>query len=51
MSSDTARMALPSLVFWTTIVRATVATMVTRTVSTEGNDSARPPIWMVWMSV
>ena len=44
-------MALPSLVFCTTRVSATVATMVTMTVSTEGNESARPPTWMVCRSV
>ena len=33
ISSETARMALPSLVFWTMSVRAAIATIVTRIVS------------------
>ena len=51
MSSETARMALPSLVFCTTSVSATVAAMVTRTVRTDGNDSVRPATWTVVRSV
>lgn len=47
MSSETARMTLPSLVFCTRKVRTTVATAVTTTVTMAEKDSVRSPTWML----
>lgn len=47
MSSETARMAFPSLVLCTRKVRTTVAIAVTTTVTMAKKDSVRSPTWML----